>query len=552
VSALKVAAATQTLTRALTILSRARTTRPQTPSRHTAVRVRLVRAGIVLVLVAAGLLLSACGGSSAAGGTPHASPAASLSLAGVRVIPRVALHAGHPTSVTLPAGGAVISFDVTRTRPMAALDVGIGRRMLVVNGTLPLRAHLEIAGGRAAVNGRLFATGVPTSGALSFQQVRWSSRVTALIISPASEPAALLLHRVAELHARLAPGQFPIGASVKDVLHNSASYWTSGFWPGALWQAAVLEPAGGMFARWALAATLAHVGHERDDTHDVGFMYEQSSLAAYMALCLSGRHRVALCSRLKRSVLSASDQLLALAAGNRAAGTIPTNSYGTDADTIVDSMMNIAILPWATRLSGNPVYARVAARHAARVAALLVRRDGSTIQAVNFDRATGRVVSFATHQGISARSTWSRGEGWALYGFAEIASELRDLGFLRVAERIAGYVSRHLPSGGVPLWDYDARAGAPVDVSAGVITAAGLMHLAAACRQLAGPCPAARGWVALSRRMLAGALGYASVRPPLGLLRGQVLDERAGGWADGGELMLGVTYALEALRLLQK
>ena len=46
-----------------------------------------------------------------------------------------------------------------------------------------------------------------------------------------------------------------------------------------------------MFARWALTATLAHLGHERDDTHDVGFMYEQSSLAAYMALCLLGPQR---------------------------------------------------------------------------------------------------------------------------------------------------------------------------------------------------------------------------------------------------------------------
>ena len=124
------------------------------------------------------------------------------------------------------------------------------------------------------------------------------------------------------------------------------------------------------------------------------------------------------------------------------------------------------------------------------IAALLVRRDGSTIQAVNFDRATGRVVSFATHQGISARSTWSRGEGWALYGFAVAASELRDRGLLRVASRIAGYVRAHLPAAGVPLWDYDARPGAPVDVSAGVITAAGLLHLAAACRQLEHSCPA--------------------------------------------------------------
>ena len=247
-------------------------------------QVRPARAGVAIALVC---LVG--GGSSAASGTPRAAPVASLSLAGVQVIPRLGLLGGHATRLTLPAGGGVVSFDVARSRPQAALDVSVGPRTLVINGTLPLRAHIEIADGHVAVNGRTLATGWPAGGALAFRQVRWSSRVSALIISPASEPAALLLHRLAELHARLAPGQFPIGATVKDVLHNSATYWTSGFWPGALWQAAALEPAGGMFARWALAATLAHLGHERDDTHDVGFMYEQSSLAAYMALCLKGR-----------------------------------------------------------------------------------------------------------------------------------------------------------------------------------------------------------------------------------------------------------------------
>jgi unsaturated chondroitin disaccharide hydrolase len=497
------------------------------------------------------LAAAGCGGGKATPASASGATATpSLSLTGVRVIPRVALPAGHATRVALPAGGAVVSFDVARGRPKAELDVGVGGRMLVVGGTFPLRAHLEIAGHRAAVNGRVFATGLPTAGQVTFQPARGTPQVSALIISPASEPAALLLHRLAELHARLAPGQFPIGASANDVLHNSQTYWTSGFWPGALWQAAALEPAGGMFARWALAATLAHLGHERQDTHDVGFMYEQSSLAAYLALCQKGRHPVALCSRLRRSVLSAADELMALAASNSRAGTIPTNSFGPDADTIVDSMMNVAILPWATRRSGDPAYSRVARRHAERIAGLLIRPNGSTIQAVNFDRATGRVTSFATHQGISEKSTWSRGEGWALYGFAVAASELRDRGLLRVAERVAGYVRSHLPASRVPLWDYDARSG-PVDVSAGVITAAGLLHLAAACRQLEGSCPAARSWVALSRHMLAGALGYASARPPLGLLRGQVLNERAGGWADGGELSFGLSYALEALRLEQ-
>jgi hypothetical protein len=375
------------------------------------------------------------------------------------------------------------------------------------------------------------------------------ARVENLIIS--STPASLLLHRLAELHARLKPGQFPVGADRRDRLHISSTYWTSGFWPGALWQAAALAPAGGMFARWALAATVHHFGHESDDTHDVGFMYGQSSLQAYSALCRSGGvRRAMLCSRLKRSVVAAADELVRLAASNHRAGTIPTNSTGPIADTIVDSMMNIAILPWATRLTGDRDYVRVASRHAHRIAALLVRRDGSTVQAVNFDRATGRVVSLATHQGTSEKSTWSRGEGWALYGFAHASSDLHDRALLRVAERVARYVRGHLPAGGVPRWDYDAPTGAPLDVSAGVITAAGLMHLASACRQLSPPCPGASRWVSLSRAMLVAALRYASPRPPLGLLRGQVLNERAHrAWFNGGELIFGLTYALEALTL---
>jgi unsaturated chondroitin disaccharide hydrolase len=424
--------------------------------------------------------------------------AAAPSLGALKVVPRV----GARTSFQLPAPW-VVSYDAR------------GR-------------HVERAGSRA---GRLTVAGAEN-----------------LIIS--STPGSLLLHRLAELHARLKADQFPEGADVRDRLHLSSSYWTSGFWPGALWQAAALAPAGAMFERWALAATVHHFGHEGDDTHDVGFMYGQSSLAAYRALCLSSRTRVALCARLRRSVVAAADELMRLAAGNRRAGTIPTNSRGPVADTIVDSMMNIAILPWATRLTGDRSYVRVASRHAHRVAQLLVRPDGSTVQAVNFDRATGRVLSLATHQGISKTSTWSRGEGWALYGFAQAASDLHDRGLLRVAERVARYVAGHLPPGGVPRWDYDAPAGAPPDVSAGAITAAGLMHLASACRRLAPPCTTAGQWVALSRKMLAATLRYASPRPPLGLLRGQELNQHGQGcWCNGGELIFGLTYALEALKL---
>jgi hypothetical protein len=478
------------------------------------------------------LAVAGCGGASGTTATTASAPTVALGRVQiVRTLP-VDGHASRP----LPSPWAV-SFDLHGN----------------VHASVPVsHGHGEAAGSK--------------SGVLTFVG---HGRVENLIISDPADRGSLLLHRLAELHARLAPGQFPIGADVRDRLHVSSTYWTSGFWPGALWQAAALEPAGGMFAGWALDSTVRHFGQERSDTHDVGFMYGQSSLAAYRALCPSGRARsrmtrarpgparpdaeraagARLCSRLRRSVIAAANELVKLAATNSRAGTIPTNSTGPEADTIVDSMMNIAILPWATRVTGNRAYAQLASRHAHRVAAMLVRPDGSTTQAVNFDRATGRVVSLATHQGISRTSTWSRGEGWALYGFAQAAAALRDRGLFRVAERVAGYVAGHLPAGDVPRWDYEAPAGAPLDVSAGVITAAGFIHLASACRALEGSCPGAARWISLSRAMLAGALRFASPQPPLGFLRSQVLNERVHGWFNGGELIFGLAYALEALKL---
>ena len=138
-----------------------------------------------------------------------------------------------------------------------------------------------------------------------------------------------------------------------------------------------------------------------------------------------------------------------------------------------------------------------------------------------------------------------------MYGFAVDALELRSRSLLRVGERLAAYVATHLPPGGVPRWDYDAPAGAPLDVSAGVITSAGLFHLATACHAMRGVCrqtPAS--WRALGRRMLSAALAHVSSRPPLGFLGSQELNQHAQGcWCNGAELTFGLSYALEAVRL---
>ena len=518
------------------------------------------------------LAVGACGMS-------HASPEAAaetVSPAPVQVVRQVS-----PLGAIrhLPAASWVVSFDA-RLSPGSRLEVGLdyggapltvssfggALRVALSDGTSYVVRrppgwlgggwwHFEATNTRLAIDGRsLPVRASTTTTTITFHAEAGRPQVQALIATASADRGLLLLHRLAELHARIPVGQFPIGATLADGIVYGSTYWTSGFWPGALWQAAAIAPEGGLFARWALTVTLKHFGQERADTHDVGFMYGESSLAAWQALCQghSGAP-AATCAALKRSVLSAANELRALAASNPGIDTIPTNATSTQADMIVDSMMNIAILPWASRVTGDPAYARLASHQAHVIARLLVRADGSTAQAVNFDRASGRVLSIGTHQGLSDSSTWSRGEGWALYGFAQAAVALHDRGLLRVALRVANYVASHLPAGAVPLWDYDAPAGAPVDVSAGVITAAGLFHLANACGVLAGVCSSDPGrWVALGQRMLAAALGYASEQPPIGFLGSQVLNEHGRGcWCDGGELIFGVTYALEGVRLEQ-
>ncbi len=339
-----------------------------------------------------------------------------------------------------------------------------------------------------------------------------SDRKTAGTVTvPAPEErdrAALLLHRLAALHALTPDGRYPLGQGTDGALRVSDG-WTTGFWPGSLWQAADLTPQSDLFARWALAATLGHLGRERQDTHDLGFIYGSSSVAGYRRLC---RPRVGAqsgtCRRLKASGLAAARTLLELANSNAAAGMIPTRAKSPctgcssleEADTLVDSMMNVSLLLWAARITKEPEYRQAAARHAANVARLLVRDDGSTIQSVHVRRSDGTVLFTHTHQGYSDTSTWARGQAWAVYGFAETAAGLRDPGLLAVAERTADYVQRRLPASGVPLYDYDAPAGAPVDTSAGVITAAGLLQLAKACTQLPRTCRQQRAWAPLGRR----------------------------------------------------
>jgi hypothetical protein len=533
---------------------------------------------LTAALAAAGLIAATtlgCGGASRSKGAPtQVNP---LSLGPVQVLAGQSLQGGGASGAAGLQRPLPTAFDVSMDvalapRATVKLDLGSavsgltlartagGASVLRVHGAVyslsatrgwrPGVPHIELTNGALAVDGRAVPSlPAPRAGAvLRLSAVRGRARLSGLIITNADRRASLLLHRLAELHARVSPGALLVGSDRRDRLYFR-SLWTSGFLPGAFWYAASLAPEEGLFAKWALAATVAHFGLEQTATHDVGFVYGQSSLLAWRHRCRTVSAPRRLCSRLRGSVLAAAGELRRLAATNPGAGTIPTSATSPTAETIVDSMMNIAILPWASRVTGGRSYRELASHQAHVIGSLLVRPDGSTYQAVHFDRSSGRIVFLGTHQGIADTSTWSRGQGWALYGFAQAAQDLRDADLLAIAQRLAGYAARQLPAGGAPPWDYSAPTGRPIDVSAAVIQSAGLLHLLLACNAAPGTCADTSAWAPMSRTMLTAALAHASTRPPLGLLSSQVLNGRGPTCCNGGEVIFGLSYALEALVL---
>lgn len=488
-----------------------------------------------------------------------------VDLDGPRVLPR------GPLTKQLPGRGpAAVSFDLrmrpgSRVKLFGAVDLRRTKRSLIVTvgkrrRTLRARSavhHVEaLAGARARVAVDGTVVGAPAARRRFVVESRGGrTRMESYLASPVTDRGALLLHRLAAWRAVTPPGKSPLGVGA-DGSRRFHPGWTRGFWPGALWQASDLVRRDDRFGDWALAATRENIGAERDDTHDLGFMYGRSSVAAHERLCGS-RHRD--CAILRGSGLDAADALAALAGTNQVAGMIPTRSRTPcrdctsldEADTIIDSMMNAPLLLWAAAEDpgGRGAYRDIALRHADQVTRHLVRPDGSTAQSVHVDRRDGRVLRVHTHQGFSDASAWARGQGWGLYGFAHTALDAREPRLLDVAERLASFVASRNPRGAVPPYDYDAPAGAPTDTSAAVITAAGLLRLEEACRRL-GRCDGrARRWGDLGERMLGSALAQVRTRPPLGMLGGQVHSlGGAQSWDDSGEFIFGLDFALEAVR----
>lgn len=229
--------------------------------------------------------------------------------------------------------------------------------------------------------------------------------------------------------------------------------WTSGFWPGSLWYMYEYT----QHQKWKDAAekwTRSLQENENNTTtHDLGFMMYCSYGNAYR---LTGNEAY-------KPVLIQSAKSLA-SRFNQKAGCIESwdereawDKTYWDFPVIIDNMMNLELLFFASKVTQDPYYYNIAVTHAATTLKNHLRPDFSSYHVVDYDTATGAVLHKQTFQGFSDNSTWARGQAWGIYGFTMVYRETKEQRFLEAARKMADFYlnNKSLPADMVPYWDFN-------------------------------------------------------------------------------------------------
>ena len=257
---------------------------------------------------------------------------------------------------------------------------------------------------------------------------------------------------------------------------NSWSHgnWLCGFWVGLLF-ASYLHTKDQKYLVWARERMrLAAQRAEDPNTHDIGFIFDSSAIPGHH---ITGDEWYA------NIALQAADKLRARLVTTRRGAYLA--SWGPMSDprgrcsSAIDTMANLSLLYWAANHSGDGSYRLAADAHAEMSAQAFIRPDDSTYHAVEYDVASGERRRGYTFQGAFDESAWSRGQGWAIYGYVHSARETGKREYLDLAERLATYYMKRLDGRIVPPWDFDATGADALikDTAAAAAVSSALLEL---------------------------------------------------------------------------
>lgn len=251
-------------------------------------------------------------------------------------------------------------------------------------------------------------------------------------------------------------------------LENTNGHWTGGFWAGLNWLSYLEKGSKNLIARAEDYTGRLEARKNDNKTHDQGFIFGPSCVLGYNITGSKKYKELAFCGARNMNDLYNKNSELILA----------WDEKGYENIAIIDTIMNLPLMIWASDMGGDPQYKTNALKTAQTIKNNYIREDGSTFHVIKWDDEYNLVGG--THQGYADNSCWSRGQAWALNGFANLYRYHNDEEYLAVAGKLADYYIGHMEDNYLPKWDFYFKndALALTDSAAASIAANGMILLA--------------------------------------------------------------------------
>lgn len=249
--------------------------------------------------------------------------------------------------------------------------------------------------------------------------------------------------------------------------------WTSGFFPGTLWQ--IYQLTGDVKYKEKAAVWNAFIEKEKNNgtTHDMGFKV-YGSFGKGLAVENNEKY--------KKIIVKSAQTLITRF--NSKIGAIRSWDHSRelfDYPVIIDNMLNLELLFEASKISGDPTFKNIAIQHANTTLKNHFRKDNSCYHVVDYDTISNGVRKKATFQGFNDESSWARGQSWAVYGFTMCYRYTKNKEYLKQAEATAKYYinNKNMPEDGITYWDFKDPSipNAPRDASSAAVMASALIEL---------------------------------------------------------------------------